>query len=130
LPILGLALISNRCKGPKDTVPTPTHQEVLDSVDAASKDIKALVAAVLADLDVSEFPPAMAAELFATHGAATAAKLAAPATAPSGCPVSGKSATSCNTPSSAPSPVCVSAIAGAIAGALVATILLTLAKKK
>jgi hypothetical protein len=134
LPILGLALISNRCKGPKDTVPNPTHQEVLDSVNAASKDIKTLVAAVIAELDVSGFPAPMASELFALHGAAAAAKVAAAAaaTAPSGCPVSGKGAAApvCDSPCAAPSPICASTIAGAIAGALAATILFTLAKRK
>ena len=37
LSILGLALVSNRCKGPLDDYVNPSHEEVLDSVTKASK---------------------------------------------------------------------------------------------
>ena len=36
IAILGLAMITNRCKGPHDDFPFPTHTEVLDSVKASA----------------------------------------------------------------------------------------------
>jgi purine nucleoside phosphorylase len=36
IAVLGLAMITNRCKGPDDDFPAPTHTEVLDSVKASA----------------------------------------------------------------------------------------------
>ncbi len=37
IAVLGLSMITNRCKGPADDFPFPTHEEVLDSVKASGE---------------------------------------------------------------------------------------------
>jgi len=140
VPILGLALVSNKCKGPGDTHVNPSHEEVLDSVNKGSADMRRLVSAVIAAFPVESYGRSVSYDLFAKYAATVAATAPAPAPAAaaaaagscpfsgktasggSACPVSGKCGKCC--------PVVTSAFVGLLAGAIGAAIVLAIAKKK
>ena len=56
LPVLGMSLITNRCLGPDDNWAQPSHQEVLDSVNATGDHIQKLVKAFVGKLDLAPYP--------------------------------------------------------------------------
>jgi len=56
IKVLGLSLITNRCRGPKDTAPAPSHEEVLRAVDSSQTAIQNLVSRFVADVDLKALP--------------------------------------------------------------------------
>jgi len=72
IPVLGLSLITNRCRGPKDEFPPPTHAEVLGAVKEAEAGMQKLVATFVHDCELAVTrPPAYAAFAALVEGAAT-----------------------------------------------------------
>jgi len=64
IKVLGLSLITNRCRGPNDNEPPPYHDEVLKIVDSKQDAIQALVSQFVKDLKVTHLPQTLAAKHF------------------------------------------------------------------
>lgn len=65
--MLGLSVITNRCKGPGDDFPSPTHEEVLTSIKSAEPHVQALVKTVVGNIDADAFEEPIAAAYFREH---------------------------------------------------------------
>lgn len=71
LPVLGLACITNRCLGPNDNWEAPSHQEVLDAINACQDDVKSLVSTFVKNVDLTLYPRTKAFEYFTKYFEAT-----------------------------------------------------------
>jgi len=56
LKVLGISLITNRCKGPGDDEPAPSHEEVLKAAADVQPSVQKLVSQFVADVDVQSVP--------------------------------------------------------------------------
>lgn len=55
LPVFGLSLITNRCKGPDDNWQDPNHEEVLAAGRAVQNDVQKFVSHFVAKLNLSQY---------------------------------------------------------------------------
>lgn len=65
--VLGLSLITNKCKIPGDDTPAPTHEEVLAATKVSESQIQLLVSEFVAQVDVSNLPRSKAYEFFSNE---------------------------------------------------------------
>ncbi|MEG7750661.1 hypothetical protein U2087_15560, partial [Listeria monocytogenes] len=65
MAVLGLSLITNRCLGPDDDLPAPSHEEVLQATEARARDMESLVKAAVARMDLAALPVNVTAAAFA-----------------------------------------------------------------
>lgn len=71
LPVVGIALVSNRCKGPDDDHIDPTHAEVLESVSARTEDMQRLITTFVSKLSLSSYDRPAAYHNFKEHASST-----------------------------------------------------------
>ena len=64
--VLGLSVVTNRCLGRGEVGLEPTHQEVIDNINAVQNKVEALVLDILATVDLTDSPRPLAYEKFNT----------------------------------------------------------------